>query len=186
MIYIKTNITNQKIALIAMLNALAVGGQIVSLPFPGVSLIYLVIVISGIAYGFSIGACVGFLSMLISDIIVGFNPIDLWVVIAMSLIGAFSGILSKINFGQLYDTNSFYNRVFLGFYGVLIVIFFSLFTDMGWWFLWFPHTWNAYVTVALTGLAFNVPSMIFNAVLFGIVIPPVLIALRKAGLIGVS
>jgi uncharacterized membrane protein len=187
------NAPSYRITTILALASLAVVGRLALVALPGISLSYLVVLVAGLAYGVRIGASVGLLSRLTTDLILtGLNPIFLPMALVEAIMGALAGLLGRIvNLGQRGPAPLYLSRVVLGAVGVLYTLTYSVLTDT------LDVLFHAmllrqapavvllslWVTRIASGILFNVPTLLVNVALFAAAVPPILHALRSAGLL---
>lgn len=182
-----------RLAIVVALAGLAVVGRLSLIAIPNVSLSYLVVFVSGVAYGVRTGAAVGVLSRVTADLIIsGLNPVFIPLAAVEGLLGALAGLVHRtVNVGQLGPTKGLFPRAFLLAAAILYTVAFSVLADTAdWLFLNLflpnaPETARGALlgTVLVRGIAFTVPAVLVNAAIFPSVIPPLLDAVRNAGLL---
>lgn len=180
-------------ALVPALAALAVVGRLTLLSVPNVSFSFFIVFIAGAAYGPRVGALVGLLSRLAGDLLLsGLHPIFLAMVPVEAFLGFFSGLLGlTFNFGQRAREPYLHAAILAGTTGWLFTALFSVAADTATWILFrllapgLPGAASEalWTGLVLSGLLFNVPSMVFNAVVFALATYPVLRALRAGDLV---
>lgn len=181
---------------VVALAALAVAGRLALVAVPGVSLGFFILFIAGVAYGPKVGAAVGFTARLSTDLVLsGLHPVLVPMVLVETLLGLVAGLLGRgINFGQRRQEPWTYAALVAGTTGWAFTLFFSVGADTATWLFarWLFPSLAAGGDIALwwglviRGVLFNIPSMAFNAALFGIAAYPALRALQAAGLVGVG
>lgn len=182
-----------RLPVIVTLASLAVVGRLALLSMPGVSLSFLVVFVAGVAFGARVGASVGVLGRLASDLLLsGLDPIFLPMAIVEGSLGIVAGLLGHVfDFGQRADARGLLPRALLASLGLLFTLAFSVLADT---FTWLFYNWilpsvddaaraALWGTLVLRGLVFNLPSAIFNAALFSAAVPPILMGLRANGLL---
>lgn len=181
-------------AIVVALAALAIAGRLALISVPGVTLSYFVLFIAGVAYGPLVGLLVGLVERVGSDLMISqLNPVLLPMAPIDALLGLLAGLAGRaVNFGQREREPYAYAALLAGTVGWLMVVVFSVAADTTTWLFYrlLPGSggaaeavWGVYV---LRGLVFNVPAMVFNALLFATTAYPVLRALRSSGLLPAS
>lgn len=180
-------------ALVAALAALAIAGRLALVAWPGVSLSFFVVFIAGVAFGPLVGCLVGLLERVSTDLLLsGLHPVFLVMAPVEALLGLLAGVAGRfVNFGQRGREPLPYAMALAAWAGAAMTLVFSLAADTtSWWVAkaFLPGltaetlqvTW---LVLVLKGLAFNVPSLIFNAALFATAAYPTLRGLRQSGLL---
>jgi energy-coupling factor transporter transmembrane protein EcfT len=175
----------------AALAALAVAGRLLLISLPGISLGFFVLFIAGAAYGPRVGATVGVLSRVTTDLILsGLNPVLLPMALVEAILGLVAGLLGRlVNLGQREREPWAYAGFVAGTAGWAFTAAFSLLADTANWLVarWLLPNLDpgaaeaAWLVFAARGLVFNLPSMAFNAVLFAVAAYPTLRALHHSG-----
>jgi uncharacterized membrane protein len=175
------------------LAACYVVGRLVLLSLPNVSFSYLVVFIAGVAFGPRMGASVGFVGRIASDLVVsGLNPVLLPMAFVDLVIGLCSGLLGRaVNVGQRGPIAGLWTRSILVNVGLWLTVAYSVLADTLTWVFYnflLPQAPNAakqalWGTLVVSGLVFSVPAIVFNMVLFATAAPPILRNLHEAGLL---
>lgn len=185
--------TSLRWAIVPALAALAIAGRLALVSLPNISLSFFVLFLAGVAYGPRVGALVGLLSRLGSDLVLtGLNPVFLAMAPVDAFLGALAGWIGLlVNFGQRAREPYLHAAILAGTLGWMYTFAFSIAADTSTWLLYsvfLPGLGGEastvlWTTLVLAGIAFNVVPAIFNAVVFGTATYPVLRALRAADLI---
>lgn len=142
---------------VVVMSAIASVGRVIFTFIPQVQPVTAVVIIMGMCYGAQSGFITGALTAFASNIFMGMGPWTVWQMCAWGLIGALSGVLSRVQFCK--------KIWFLVPYGALMGFFYSLIVD-----IWTVSTLGdgislgMAVTTFTTGLVFNIPHAISNAV----------------------
>lgn len=86
-----------KISFISIIVSLSASSRIVLTIIPNVSLTTPLTILGGMIIGVSGGFLIGFMSMFISDIYIGFGPWTPMTSLSMGLVGGISGLLGRFN-----------------------------------------------------------------------------------------
>lgn len=157
---------------VAAMTALAVAGRLALVAIPNVSLVYVTVFLAGVLFGARVGAGVGALSMLLTDLVLtGLAPGAFVNVPAMALVGALGGLWR--------DWRSPAWRAWAAAAGIVATLAFSVAADSIEWLLVpelraEPGAWQLRV---LAGLLFNALPALTNAFLFAAAVGPVAAAL---------
>ena len=144
---------------VVIISAAAVAGRLLFTFIPQVQPVTAMVILTGVTLGPLCGAVTGFLSALVSNMVLGQGIWTFFQMLAWGSIGFTAGFFSK-------------NKVlrslpFLCFYGALSGILFSLITDLSTIFFMSygsPMTWQTAVAVWGTGILFNISHCIGNVV----------------------
>lgn len=155
--------------------------------WPNVALTYFVVFAAGVAYGAAVGASVGLLAMVATNLLLtGLHPVLLVNSPAMALLGALGGWLSRfVDFGQRGEGGALAAGV-AALAGALATVLFSVAADLASWALFLAPSGASTATLrvlVLAGLAFNAVPALVNVALFAGALAPTLRALRAAGLL---
>ena len=85
----------RELVLIAALCAIGVAGRAVFFMFPGFKAVAALTILAGVALGGETGFLVGAITMVVSNIMFGQDPLTPWQMFAMGLVGFFAGVLFK-------------------------------------------------------------------------------------------
>lgn len=179
-------------ATLAAFVALFVAARMLFVGVPNVTPAYFVVLVAGLAFGPWIGAATGFVGMVLTNLLLtGPHPVLLVNSSAMALLGLFAGFLGWAVDPLAIRVPLWAKVAALALLGVVFTALFSVAADLADWLFMVklmpeatdPVTQERIALVlVLRGLAFNVPSMVVNAVLFASATLPVLRAIREAGL----
>ncbi|MFX1492360.1 MAG: ECF transporter S component [Promethearchaeota archaeon] len=166
-----------RVALIAVLAALAIGGNYALSAVPNIELSSVMVFLSGFLFGPIIGALVAFIAMLIYQLWNPWGafipPIGLAVIGCTIVIGIVGGILGKAMQGLDYSDSSWFLLPIL--FGVLLTLFFDLVTNFAYCFTFgIP-----FIVVLITGLPFMMVHIPSNAILFLLLTQPVTQAVHQ-------
>ena len=85
----------RELVLIATLCAIGVAGRAVFFMFPGFKPVAALTILAGVALGGETGFLVGAITMVVSNIMFGQDPLTPWQMFAMGLVGFFAGVLFR-------------------------------------------------------------------------------------------
>ena len=142
-------------------------------PFPNFELIMVLTFIAVIFLKSPMALLVPIFSMIFSDILIGntifidnqMNRIVLFTYSGFALISIIN-IFNKKRFKDNLGKLKFKNVVYAGGLGILFVLIYDIWTNFGWWFLMYPHTFKSLVTVYLAGIPFMIYHMISGVFTF--------------------
>jgi uncharacterized membrane protein len=166
-----------RVALIAILAALAIGGNYALAALPNVELSSVMVFLSGFLFGSFVGALVGFIAMVIYQLWNPWGafipPIGLAVIGCTVFIGIVGGILGKAL--QRLDYSD--SRWFLlpALFGILLTLFYDLVTNLAYSISFVVP----FIATLLLGLPFTIIHVISNAILFGLLAQPVTRAIQQ-------
>ena len=173
------SLDSRVMALLIITTAMAIAGRLAFIWWPNVMLSYMVVAVVAIAYRPMLGALVGALAMLLTDMLVGFTPISLFTIPGLAIFGFACGILGRT--AGLHHRGWGLNKIVMAsLLGSCMVIAYSLFTDIGSTIFFIGGGGDfliKYLAVATAGLLFNLPMILVNGALFGFVLRPVLEAI---------
>lgn len=182
-----------RLTIVLALTACYVVGRLILLAWPGVSLSYLVLFVAAIGFGPRIGAGVGLLGRVTSDLLVsGLNPILVPMALVDVTLALLLGLQRRgVNLGQRGPARGLHVRATLLFAALAFTVAYSVLADTFTWLFYnalLPDAPDAarqalWGTLVLMGLVFNVPAVLFNMVLIPSAVPPVLRNLYEAGLL---
>jgi uncharacterized membrane protein len=160
-----------RVALIAVLAAMAIGGNYGLSAIPNVELSSVMVFLSGCLFGPFIGAIVGFIAMSIYQMWNPWGafipPIGAAVIGCTIVIGIVGGIIGSALNRLAYSDDRWILLPCL--FGILLTLFFDLVTN-------FAYTvgFGIPFTIAIaTGLPFMIVHIVSNAILFGLLTQPV-------------
>ena len=166
-----------RVALIAILAALAIGGNYALSAIPNVELSSIMVFLSGFLFGPIIGALVGFIAMLIYQLWNPWGaflpPIGLAVIGCTILTGIVGGILGKAMQRLDHSDSRWFLLPIL--FGILLTLFFDLVTN----FVYSFTFGTPFIVVLIFGLPFMMAHIPSNAVLFGLLTQPVTKAVHQ-------
>jgi hypothetical protein len=182
-----------QLAVIMVLASLAVVGRLALVWLPNVSVSFLALAVAGLFYGVRVGAAVGLIGRLASDLVIsGLNPILLPMTFVEGGIGALLGVLGHwVRMDKGSGPLSFFQRLLLFDLGLGMTVLHSVLSDSVTWVFYNLVLLDApdaargtlWTTLVFLGLAFNVMPAIVHGLLFAAAIPPIGRGLRAAGLI---
>lgn len=166
-----------RVALIAVLAAMAIGGNYALSVFPNVELSSVMVFLSGFIFGPFIGAFVGFVSMTIYQLWNPWGafipPIGIAVIGCTIIIGIVGGIIGSALKRLPYSDNRWF--LLPGVFGVLLTLFFDLVSNFAYSFSFgIP-----FVIAIITGLPLMMVHIVSNAFLFGLITQPVTQAISQ-------
>jgi hypothetical protein len=160
-----------RVALIAVLAAMAIGGNYALSAIPNVELSSVMVFLSGFLFGAFIGAIVGFISMSIYQLWNPWGafipPIGIAVIGCTIVIGIVGGIIGRALNRLTYSDNRWFLLPSL--FGILLTCFFDLVTT----FAYSVGFGIPFIVALVTGLPFMVIHSISNAILFSLLTQPV-------------
>jgi uncharacterized membrane protein len=162
------------VALIAILAALAIGGNYALSAIPNVELSSVMVFLSGFLFGPLIGILVGLIAMTIYQLWNPWGaflpPIGFAVIGCTMFIGLVGGILGR-NFQLSATKGEISLRWYLwtAFFGVMITLFYDLVTNLAYSIAFIVP----FVIAFITGLPFMVLHMAANGILFGLLTPAI-------------
>lgn len=153
--------------------------------WPNVAPNYFLAFVAGVAYGARAGLFVGFVSMAVTDVLLtALNPVLVVNASAMAAIGLAGALLGRfVDFGQRTDRPRAEAVALAALVGVASVLAFSVLADAASWALFYRNGGAGFLALAAAGLAFNAIPAAVNGLVTAAALSPVLVALRKAGLI---
>ena len=160
-----------RVALIAVLAAMAIGGNYALSAIPNVELSSVMVFLSGFLFGSFIGAFVGFISMSIYQLWNPWGafipPIGVAVIGCAIIIGIVGGVIGSALRRLAYPDNRWFLLPCL--FGILLTLFFDLVTNFA-----YSVSFGVPFIIAIgTGLPFMVVHIVSNALLFGLLTQPV-------------
>jgi len=166
-----------RVALIAILAALAIGGNYALSAIPNVELSSVMVFLSGILFGPVIGGLVGFIAMIIYQFWNPWGafipPIGLAVIGCTFFIGIVGGILGKALKRLDYSDSRWF--LLPAMFGILLTLFYDLVTTF-----MYSLTFGVPFSVAIiTGLPFMMVHVGSNAILFGLLAQPITRAVHQ-------
>ena len=169
-----------RVALIAVLAAMAIGGNYALSAIPNVELSSVMVFLSGFLFGPFIGAFVGLIAMSIYQLWNpwgAFNPpIGLAVIGCTILIGIIGGILGRALKRLAYPDNRW--LLLPSLFGILLTLFFDLVTNFAYSISFGPP----FIVTIATGFPFMAIHVVTNAILFGLLTEPVSMAVDHLNL----
>lgn len=142
---------------VVVISAAATAGRILFNFIPQVQPVTAMVILTGLTLGPLCGAVTGFLSAMVSNMVLGQGIWTLFQMLAWGLIGFVSGFFSKSRITR--------SLPFLCFFGFLSGALFSLVTDLSTVFFMsygVPLSGSAVAAVFATGLLFNIPHCVGN------------------------
>ncbi len=155
-------------------------------PFPNFEIIMVVTFLAIMLLKPTIAIFVPLFSMILSDLLIG-NPIFIGSQMNRIVLFTYSGFIMiafinvifkdklKKGFGEL----RLKNVGFAAGLGVSFVLIYDVWTNVGWWFLMYPHTINSLAMVFTAGIPFMVYHLISGIVTFVIIALPILVYVSK-------
>jgi len=174
------HLDSRTMALLIIAVAMGIAGRLAFIWLPNVMLSYFIVAVIAITYGPMLGALTGGITMLLSDMVVGFTPLSLFTISGLAIFGLACGIIGRAC-GLNRRTWSPAHIVFSAAMGAGLVAAYSMFTDIGSTLFFIGGSGDfasKYVMVATAGIVFNLPMMFVNGALFGFVLRPVLDAVN--------
>jgi hypothetical protein len=157
-------------------------------PFPNFEIIMVATFLAVILLRPTIAFLVPLISMIGSDILIG-NPIFIGSQMNRIVLFTYSGftiialinILNKGRLEKAFGTIRFKTVGLAAGLGIGFVLLYDVWTNLGWWYLMYPHTGTTLAAVFTAGVPFMIYHMISGVVTFvAIAIPVLLIVSKKA------
>lgn len=166
-----------RVALVAILAALAIGGNYALSALPNVELSSVMVFLGGFLFGPVIGGLVGFIAMVIYQFWNPWGafipPIGMAVIGCTVLIGIVGGILGKAL--QRLDYSDSQWCLLPALFGILLTLFYDLVTNLA-----YSLSFSVpFIVALLSGLPFTLIHVISNAMLFGLLAQPVTRAVQQ-------
>jgi uncharacterized membrane protein len=182
-----------RLTIVLSLAACYVVGRLLMLAYPGISFSYLVLFVAAFGFGPRMGATVGLVGRMTSDLIIsGLHQVFIPMALVDLTIGFGLGLVGLgVDAGQRGSRQRLRVFAILLFSALVVTVAYSVLADTYTW-LYFNFlvaeapdaTQNAvWATVVLMGLVFNVPAVLFNMVLIPSTLPAILRNLYEAGLL---
>ena len=142
-------------------------------PFPNFEIIMVITFLAAIFIRSKNVILVPFLSMLISDTILGNNvfighPMNKIVIFTYSGF-IFISILSYLGsdwFKRYMGELNLRSIAIAGGTGFIFTLIYDIWTNAGWWYILYPHTSEAFITVFLAGIPFMIYHLLSNIFMF--------------------
>lgn len=155
-------------------------------PFPNFEIIMVLTFIAAIFLKPTVAIAVPLLSMLLSDLLIGnsvytgsqINKIILFTYSGFALI-ALSTILGRDKLRNGFMDIKLKNIGIATGVGVGFVLLYDVWTNLGWWYLIYPHNINSLALVFSAGMPFMVYHMLSSALTFIVVALPVITYITK-------
>jgi energy-coupling factor transport system substrate-specific component len=145
----------REVALVAVLGAAAAAGRVLFAPVPGVQPVTVIAVATGSALGLRAGVAVGATAALVSNVFLGQGPWTPWQMLGWATCGAVGAVLAPL----------LRRRILFALVCGLLGLGFSAFMDLWYWFAFWPHTWQAFLTVEARGLPYSAAHAIGNVLI---------------------
>ncbi|MFE3845349.1 DUF6580 family putative transport protein, partial [Thermoplasmatota archaeon] len=155
-------------------------------PFPNFEFITIAMFLGVVLFDVKYGMLIPIIGIVISDLLLGnsifvgnkMNQIVIFTYSGFALITLISISLKnrlKPNFSSLRIHSVFC----IGGIGVFLVFLYDVWTNLGWWYIMFPHTLESLVTVYLLGIPFMIYHLISGVTTFVFIGFPLLIYIYK-------
>lgn len=177
--------TGPRFAPLVAVTALAVAARLALVAVPNVSLTYVVVFAGGLVFGMRVGALAGLLGMAFTNLLLtGLYVVPFANAPAMALVGVLGGLLRGVDFSGAGRVDRWAGRMLGAACGLAATVVFSLAADAATWAIVpeFRSTAGTLRVLVLSGLAFNAPAAIVNAVLFAAAVGPLSRAARAGSL----
>jgi len=155
-------------------------------PFPNFEIIMVVTFLAVMLLKPTVAIFVPLLSMVLSDLLIG-NPIFIGSQMNRIVLFTYSGfaIIALINvfnrdrFKRGFGELRLKNGIFAAGLGVGFVLLYDVWTNVGWWYLMYPHNMQSLAMVFTAGIPFMVYHLISGVVTFVFIALPVLVFVSK-------
>jgi hypothetical protein len=174
----------RKIALIAILIALAVGTNYMMMPFYNVKFMDFIVFVGGFCLGPFAGGLIGVLCWAVYGILnpLGFS-LGVWVATMFSeaiFFGVAGGLMRKM-FNKPTPGSTGNSRINLGIFfgvvGVFLTLAYDIITTIAFWYILAPQ--STLIVVFLFGVPFTAAHLLSNAIFFGVGSVPVINLVSK-------
>lgn len=150
-------------------------------PFPNFEIIMVVTFLAALFIRPTIAFLVPFFSMILSDFLLG-NTIFVGNQMNRIVLFTYSGFL-MISLISIFKNHQFKRRLetitlssigFAGGLGVLFALIYDTWTNIGWWYLMYPHTPESLIAVFVAGIPFMIYHLLSSVFMFIAVALPVI------------
>jgi hypothetical protein len=154
-------------------------------PFPNFEIIMVLTFIAAVIFKSTIAFFVPLFSMILSDILLG-NPILVGAEMNRIVLFTYSGfaliaLISIMGKKKLSKTMGGFKLKNIGIascLGIVFVLIYDVWTNIGWWYLIYPHNIKSLSMVFAAGVPFMIYHMISGAITFTVIALPVLSFLK--------
>jgi hypothetical protein len=155
-------------------------------PFPNFEIIMVLTFISVILLRPSIAIFVPLLSMIFSDLLIGnsifigseMNKIVIFTYSGFVLISLFN-IINKDRFKKGFNGIKIRNVGFAASLGIAFVLIYDVWTNIGWWYIIYPHNLNTLFNVFIAGVPFMIYHLVSGVLTFVLVALPFIYYMEK-------
>jgi hypothetical protein len=155
-------------------------------PFPNFEVIMVITFLAVMFLKPTIAIFVPLLSMLFSDLLIG-NPVFMGSQMNRIVLFTYSGfamiaLINVFNRDRFKKSLGEFRLKNVGFavgFGIGFVLIYDVWTNIGWWYLLYPHNVNSLAAVFTAGVPFMIYHMISGVVTFALVALPVLVYVNK-------
>jgi len=150
-------------------------------PFPNFEIIMVITFLAAIFLRSTMAILVPILSMILSDLLLGnsifvgnqMNRIVLFTYSGFAMI-ALVNIFNRNKFGKGLGELKVRNIGMAAGLGIGFVLIYDIWTNIGWWYLIYPHTANSLAAVFTSGIPFMIYHMLSGAITFTAIALPIL------------
>lgn len=157
--------TAQRIMPIVVLVALGSVGRIIFAFVPQIQPVTAIVIIAGATLGSTDGFMTGALCALVSNVILGQGPWTPFQMLAWGIIGALSGHISKVKYGDTLPVMIVFSAVAAFLYSFIV----DIYTVSS---FWDTMTLSYAITIFTTGMVFNISHMIGNVIFVFLLFAP--------------
>jgi len=168
MMEIVKKIESQRLMLAALLIMIGAVGRILLLPYPNTETVMAVTLLAGCLLGGIFAIIVPCAVLLITDIYIGNNYIFLFTWSGFAMVGLIGHFLR----GKTEASAKFVSM--LTGVGIGATLLYGLWTNLGWWYLFYAHTVENLVLVYVLGIPFMLKHLLSSAIFVPLISAPVL------------
>lgn len=155
-------------------------------PFPNFEIIMVITFLAVMLLKPTIAMFVPLLSMVLSDLLIG-NPIFIGSQMNRIVLFTYSGfvmialinVFNKERFKRGFKEIQLKNVGIAAGFGIGFVLIYDVWTNVGWWYLMYPHTVNSLALVFTAGIPFMIYHLISGVVTFVVIALPILVYVSK-------
>ena len=188
---IRKSIDIKQIAMMVILTSIGTIGRYVLYglgvqPFPNFEIIMVITFLAVMLLKPTIAIFVPLLSMIFSDLLIG-NPIFVGSQMNRIVLFTYSGfamialinVFNKERFKRGFGEFRLKNVGIAAGFGIGFVLIYDVWTNIGWWYIMYPHTLNSFAMVFTAGIPFMIYHLISGVVTFIVIALPVLVYVSK-------
>jgi hypothetical protein len=155
-------------------------------PFPNFEIIMVLTFLAAMLIKPSLAIVVPLVSMIGSDILIGnpifvgsqMNRIVLFTYSGFAMIGLIN-VFNRERFNRYFGELRLRNVGIAAGLGVGFVLVYDLWTNLGWWYLMYPHTASSFAVVFTSGIPFMIYHLVSGLVTFVVVALPIMVYIHQ-------